>query len=70
MQTAYATLAARDAISATSGVAAQLSQSHWAIRRKRYTLAFSRSQESDADDFSTIPLKNARINLWLSHGIR
>ncbi|MDI8107058.1 hypothetical protein MJN85_32405, partial [Salmonella enterica subsp. enterica serovar Anatum] len=27
MQTAYATLAARDAISATSGVAAQLSQS-------------------------------------------
>ncbi|SUH16520.1 lipoprotein [Salmonella enterica subsp. enterica] len=34
MQTAYATLAARDAISATSGVAAQLPSLNWAIWRK------------------------------------
>lgn len=63
MQTAYATLAARDAISATSGVAAQLSQSQLGdLAEGVINLAFSRSQESDADDFSYNLLKKRGIN--------
>lgn len=63
MQTAYATLAARDAISATSGVAAQLSQSQLGdLAEGVINSAFSRSQESDADDFSYGLLKKRGIN--------
>ncbi|EBC2857817.1 metalloprotease [Salmonella enterica] len=63
MQTAYATLAARDAISATSGVAAQLSQSQLGdLAEGVINSAFSRSQESDADDFSYDLLKKRGIN--------
>lgn len=62
MQTAYATLAARDAISATSGVAAQLSQSQLGdLAEGVINSAFSRSQESDADDFSFDLLKKRGI---------
>ncbi|MFW0765004.1 M48 family metallopeptidase [Trabulsiella odontotermitis] len=62
MQTAYATLAARDAISATSGVAAQLSQSQLGdLAEGVINSAFSRSQESDADDFSYDLLKKRGI---------
>ncbi|ECH1405705.1 M48 family metallopeptidase [Salmonella enterica subsp. salamae] len=63
MQTAYATLAARDALSATSGVAAQLSQSQLGdLAEGVINSAFSRSQESDADDFSYDLLKKRGIN--------
>ncbi|UQY52002.1 M48 family metalloprotease [Salmonella enterica] len=63
MQTAYATLAARDAISATSGVAAQLSQSQLGdLAEGVINSAFSRSQESDADDLSYDLLKKRGIN--------
>ncbi|KNC91072.1 M48 family metallopeptidase [Trabulsiella odontotermitis] len=62
MQTAYATLAARDAISATSGVAAQLSQSQLGdLAEGVINSAFSRSQESDADDFSYELLKKRGV---------
>lgn len=62
MQTAYATLAARDAISATSGVAAQLSQSQLGdLAEGVINSAFSRSQEFDADDFSYELLKKRNI---------
>lgn len=62
MQTAYATLAARDAVSATSGVAAQLSQSQLGdLAEGVINSAFSRSQESDADDFSFDLLKKRGI---------
>ncbi|ECO8282063.1 M48 family metallopeptidase [Salmonella enterica] len=60
MQTAYATLVA---ISATSGVAAQLSQSQLGdLAEGVINSAFSRSQESDADDFSYDLLKKRGIN--------
>ncbi|HCL5073684.1 TPA: M48 family metallopeptidase [Salmonella enterica] len=63
MQTAYATLAARDALSAASGVAAQLSQSQLGdLAEGVINSAFSRSQESDADDFSYDLLKKRGIN--------
>lgn len=63
MQTAYATIAARDAVSATSGVAAQLSQSQLGdLAEGVINSAFSRSQESDADDFSYDLLKKRGIN--------
>lgn len=53
MQTAYATVAARDAISAASGTAARLSNSQLGdIAEGAINSAFSRSQESEADDFS------------------
>lgn len=63
MQTAYATLAARDAISATSGVVSQLSQSQLGdLAEGVINSAFSRSQESDADDFSYDLLKKRGID--------
>lgn len=63
MQTAYAALAARDAISATSGVAAQLSRSQLGdLAEGVINSAFSRSQESEADDFSYDLLKKRGIN--------
>ncbi|WP_318386109.1 M48 family metallopeptidase [Enterobacter sp.] len=63
MQTAYATVAARDAIAATSGVAAQLSNTQLGdIAEGAINSAFSRSQESDADDFSYDLLRKRGIN--------
>ena len=63
MQTAYATIAARDAISATSGAAASLSKSQLGdIAEGMINSAFSRSQESDADDFSYDLLKRRNIS--------
>lgn len=63
MQTAYATLAARDAISATSGVASQLSQSQLGdLAEGAINATFSRSEESEADDFSYDYLKKRGIN--------
>ncbi|MGK9172704.1 M48 family metallopeptidase [Yokenella regensburgei] len=63
MQTAYATLAARDAISASSAVGAQLSNSQLGeLGEKMINSAFSRSQESDADDFSYDLLKKRKIS--------
>ncbi|MDU4554471.1 MAG: M48 family metallopeptidase [Enterobacter sp.] len=63
MQTAYATIAARDAISATSGAAASLSKSQLGdIAEGMINSAFSRSQESDADDFSYDLLKKRNIS--------
>lgn len=63
MQTAYATVAARDAVSATSGVASALSQSQLGdIAEGAINSAFSRSQESDADDFSYDLLKKRGIS--------
>ncbi|MFK3659924.1 M48 family metallopeptidase [Scandinavium sp. NPDC088450] len=62
MQTAYATVAARDAVSATSGVASVLTQSQLGdIAEGAINSAFSRSQESDADDFSYDLLKKRGI---------
>ncbi|AUV01718.1 M48 family metallopeptidase [Phytobacter ursingii] len=62
MQAEYATLAARDAISATSGVAAQLSRSQLGdLANGVINSAFSRSQESDSDDFSYDLLKKRGI---------
>ncbi|HDS6408333.1 TPA: M48 family metallopeptidase [Klebsiella oxytoca] len=63
MQAAYATIAARDAISATSGAAASLSKSQLGdIAEGMINSAFSRSQESDADDFSYDLLKKRNIS--------
>lgn len=63
MQTAYATVAARDAIAATSGVAAQLSNTQLGdIAEGAINSAFSRSQESDADDFSYDLLRKRGIS--------
>ncbi|WMY73058.1 M48 family metallopeptidase [Buttiauxella selenatireducens] len=63
MQTAYATMAARDAISATSGVASQLSQSQLGdLAEGVINATFSRSEESEADDFSYDLLKKRKIN--------
>jgi len=63
MQTAYATVAARDAISATSGVASQLSQSQLGdLAEGVINATFSRSEESEADDFSYDYLKKRGIN--------
>lgn len=63
MQTAYATVAARDAISATSGAAAQLSQSQLGdVAEGMINSAFSRSQESEADDFSYDLMKKRGIS--------
>lgn len=63
MQTAYATIAARDAISSTSGTAASLSKSQLGdIAEGMINSAFSRSQESDADDFSYDLLKKRNIS--------
>jgi putative metalloprotease len=63
MQTAYATVAARDAVSATSGVASQLSQSQLGdLAEGVINSTFSRSQESDADNFSYDLLKKRGIN--------
>lgn len=63
MQTAYATVAARDAVSATSGVASQLTQSQLGdIAEGAINSAFSRSQESEADDFSYDLLKQRKIS--------
>lgn len=63
MQTAYATVAARDAISATSGTAAQLSKSQLGdVAEGMINSAFSRSQESDADDFSYDLMKKRGIS--------
>lgn len=63
MQTAYSTLAARDALSATSGVASTLSQSQLGdLAEGMINASFSRSQETDADDFSYDLLKKRGIN--------
>ncbi|MEG1214211.1 MAG: M48 family metalloprotease [Leclercia sp.] len=62
MQTAYATVAARDAISASSA-AASLSKSQLGdIAEGMINSAFSRSQESAADDFSYDLLKKRNIS--------
>lgn len=62
MQAEYATLAARDAISATGGVAAQLSHSQLgSLAKGVINSAFSRAQESDSDDFSYDLLKKRGI---------
>nr|WP_314520494.1 M48 family metallopeptidase [uncultured Lelliottia sp.] len=64
MQTAYATVAARDAVSATSGVASQLTHSQLGdIAEGAINSAFSRSQESEADDFSYDLLKKRKISI-------
>lgn len=63
MQTAYATMAARDAVSATSGVASQLSQSQLGdLAEGVINATFSRSEESEADDFSYDLLKKRGIS--------
>ncbi|MGP3592794.1 M48 family metallopeptidase [Vagococcus sp. WN89Y] len=63
MQTAYATLATRDAISASSAAGAQLSQSQLGdLAENMINSAFSRSQESAADDFSYDLLKKRNIS--------
>ncbi|WP_194205601.1 M48 family metallopeptidase [Superficieibacter sp. 1612_C1] len=62
MKAAYATVAARDAISATSGVAAQLSKSQLGdITEGAINAKFSRAKESEADDFSYDLLKKRGI---------
>lgn len=62
MQTAYATVAARDAIGASGGAAAALSQSQLGdVAEGIVNSAFSRSQERDADDFSYDLLKKRNI---------
>ena len=61
MKAAYATVAARDAISATS-VAAQLSRSQLGdIAEGAINAKFSRAKESEADDFSYDLLKKRGI---------
>lgn len=63
MQKAYATMAARDAVSATSGVASQLSQSQLGdLVEGVINATFSRSEESEADDFSYDLLKKCGIS--------
>lgn len=63
MQTAYATVAARDAISATNGAAASLSKSQLGdVAEGMINSAFSRTQESEADDFSYDLLKKRGVS--------
>ncbi|HHG8772265.1 TPA: M48 family metallopeptidase [Raoultella planticola] len=63
MQTAYATVAARGAISATRATAASLSKSQLGdIAQRIVNSAFSRSQESEADDFSYDLLRRRGIS--------
>lgn len=63
MQAAYATLAARDAITATGGTAAQLSQSQLGdLTEAVINSAFSREQESQADDFSYEYMKKQHLS--------
>lgn len=63
MQTAYATVAARDAVAATGGTVAKLTNSQLGdIAEGLINSAFSRSQERDADNFSFDLLKKRNIN--------
>ncbi len=63
MQVAYGASAARTAIGATGGVAAQLSQSQIAdLGEKLVNSKFSQSQETDADNYSYDLLKKRGIN--------
>ncbi|MGL5701332.1 MAG: M48 family metalloprotease, partial [Kluyvera sp.] len=63
MQTAYATVAARDTISATNGAAASLSKSQLGdVAEGMINSAFSRTQESEADDFSYDLLKKRGVS--------
>lgn len=63
MKAAYAIVAARDAISATSGVASQLSRSQLGdIAEGAINAKFSREKESEADDFSYDLLKKRGIS--------
>lgn len=62
MQTAYVTLAAHDALFATSGVAVQLFRTQLGdLAKDIINSVFSSSQESDSDDFSHDLLKNAEL---------
>lgn len=62
MQTAYGTLAAREALGAAGGTAARLSSSQLGdLAEGVISSAFSRSQESEADDFSYDLLKKRGI---------
>ncbi|MDF7729489.1 metallopeptidase YcaL, partial [Enterobacter hormaechei subsp. steigerwaltii] len=59
----YAIVAARDAISATSGVASQLSRSQLGdIAEGAINAKYSRDKESEADDFSFDLLKKRGIS--------
>lgn len=63
LQTTYSAMAARDAVSATSGIASQLSQSQLGdLAEGVINATFSRSEESEADDFSYDLLKKRKIN--------
>ncbi|NDO80465.1 metalloprotease [Citrobacter sp. NCU1] len=63
MKASYAIVAARDAISATSGVAAQLSQSQLGdIAAGAINAKYSRDKESEADDFSYDLMKKRGIS--------
>lgn len=63
MQTAYATVAARDAIAASGGTAARLTQSQLGdVGEALINSTFSRSQERDADNFSFDLLTRRNIN--------
>lgn len=63
MQTAYSTVAARDAISASGGAAAALSKSQLGdVAEGIVNSAFSRSQETESDNFAYDLLKKRNIN--------
>ncbi|TFE11052.1 metalloprotease [Escherichia coli] len=63
MKASYAIVAARDAISATSGVASQLSRSQLGdIAEGAINAKYSRDKESEADDFSFDLLKKRGIS--------
>lgn len=63
MQVAYATHAARGALASAGGAVSELSQSQLgAIGEKLVNSKFSRTQESEADDFSYDLLKKRGIN--------
>ena len=63
MKASYAIVAARDAISATSGVASQLSRSQLGdVAEGAINAKFSREKESEADDFSYDLLKKRGIS--------
>lgn len=63
MQVAYATHAARGALASAGGAASQLSQSQLGdIGEKLVNSRFSRTQETEADDFSYDLLKKRGIN--------
>lgn len=69
MKASYAIVAARDAISATSGVASQLSRSQLGdIAEGAINAKYSRDKESEADDFSFDLLKKRGISTrgWLA----